>query len=212
MTVDLQEVRRRIEAETTRRGLPDGWRLLYSPAVTANDADVSFIGLNPGGKDRNWVDHPDLHAPAGTTAYTHERWGAHSAGDAPLQRQVKAVLDRLAVPAAEVLAGNLVPFRTRDWARLPDTSGAIMFGKALWRELLTSARPSTVVTMGEITFTAIHEVLNGGTVDRISYDWGAERARAARFDGGRIIGLPHLSRRKIMQRDRSQSALDQLFA
>lgn len=102
------------------------------------------------------------------------------------------MFERLDVQPIEVLAGNLVPFRTRDWARLPDTRNAISFGKVHWRELLTSARPSTVLTMGEITFTAIRDVLAGGPVDRISYDWGIEQTRAASFDGGRIIGHARL--------------------
>ena len=100
-----------------------GWRLLYSPARVLEGADVAFIGLNPGGSGADG-EHGEFAVDAGS-AYCTERWGSTAPGASVLQRQVRMVFRRLDVGPEDVLAGNLVPFRSRDWASLDDPNGAL---------------------------------------------------------------------------------------
>jgi hypothetical protein len=41
--------------------------------------------------------------------------------------------------------------------------------------------------------------------------WGNVKAFAADFPGGRIVGLPHLSRYSVIGRQKSETALKSLF-
>jgi hypothetical protein len=201
-----------IESEYVRGGYRDGWRLLASPMETMAGAEVAFVGLNPGGQARDGLEHPQLCMPPGQSGYVHERWKGRPPGEAPLQLQVRAVCERLDVDPVEVLAGNLVPFRSRDWVSLANPREAMVFGQRLWKVLLDSARPRIIVTMGGTTFTAVADLVGARQVARIPFGWGTERAYRAEFDHGRLIGLPHLSRRPIMQRPQSQPGLAILFA
>jgi hypothetical protein len=125
-------------------GRPLGWRLLYSPRSVLEGARVAFIGLNPGGSTVD-PEHGVFSSERGS-AYRRdiENWGTSS----QLQDQVLELFRRLNVSPEEVLAGNLVPFRSPSEATLEDAPGAIAFGRTLWAEILKTARPSIVVSMG----------------------------------------------------------------
>lgn len=183
------------------------WRLLYSPRRVLSGARVAFIGLNPGG---SFVDpaHGKFSCEAGS-AYRKEveNWGPSSA----LQDQVTALFERLGVAPEDVLAGNLVPFRSPSEKSLAGASDAIAFGRNLWDEILGKVRPELVVTMGG---TANHEVstlLSVRQIEAYATGWGSQTASRGTFPGGTWIGLPHLSRFTIMKRSGSQSALNVLF-
>lgn len=183
------------------------WRLLYSPRRVLAGARVAFIGLNPGGR---LVDpaHGKFSCEAGS-AYRKEieNWGPSSA----LQDQVMALFERLGVAPEDVLAGNLVPFRSPSEKSLAGASDAIAFGRNLWNEILGKVSPEIVVTMGG---TANHEVstlLGVSQVEAYATGWGSQTASRGTFPGGTWIGLPHLSRFTIMKRGASQSALNLLF-
>jgi len=74
-----------IERAYRNSGNTMGWRLLGSPEVTLDGARIAFIGLNPGGSA---VDaKQSVYAmPLGQSAYVHESWAGHAAGESPLQR------------------------------------------------------------------------------------------------------------------------------
>lgn len=106
-------------------GRPLGWRLLYSPRRVLEGARVAFIGLNPGGSTID-PEHGVFSCERGS-AYRREveNWGASS----QLQDQVLELFRRLNVSPEDVLAGNLVPFRSPSEAALKDAPGAIAFGR-----------------------------------------------------------------------------------
>lgn len=118
---------------------------------------------------------------------------------------------RLNVSPEEVLAGNLVPFRSPSEATLEDAPGAIAFGKTLWAEILTTARPSVVVSMGVTANREVARLLGVKDVKSYPVGWGNYTASRGRFSDGAWIGLPHLSRFAIMKRTPSQAALAELF-
>lgn len=109
----------RVAEEYRRLGYDQGWRLLYSPENVLQDARVAFIGLNPGGLGAGPEAHATLATPTGTSTYRDEEWKPpREPGEEKLQRQVLEVFRRLDVRPERVLAGNLVPFRSKDWERL----------------------------------------------------------------------------------------------
>ena len=207
-------LRRRIEDEYNRLGHSQGWRLLYSPIDVLAGAPAAFLGLNPGGLLSGSVGHGELATPRGTSAYRDEVWKPpRRAGEEKLQQQALAVFDRLGVEPTEVLAGNLVPFRSQDLDRLDHRGAAFAFGEQIWRDIFDHAGvPPIVVTMGKPVFTRVARLLDAGAIEEVPYDWGREVAGRARFPGGLLIGLPHLSRRPIMLHEARQRSLNQLFA
>lgn len=198
------------EYQARLRRYPDQaleWRLLYSPRRVLAGARVAFLGLNPGGR---FVDpaHGKFSCESGS-AYRRqvENWGPSSA----LQDQVIALFDRLKVEPEDVLAGNLVPFRSPSEKSLAGASGAIAFGRNLWNEILRKVSPTVVVTMGSTANREVSRLLGARQAQTYAIGWGNYTASRGTFPGGTWIGLPHLSRFTIMKRSASQSGLDALF-
>lgn len=206
---DRAELVERIERAYNASGNHLGWRLLASPAYVLERADVAFLGLNPGGRIRS-PNHAEFAMSSGS-AYVNEQWADHPAGCSPLQRQVRALFKGLAVEPESVLAGNLVPFRSPDWASLENKKEAIEFGSELWRELLAHARPKLVIGMGREVTKALSALLDTWNEERVPVGWGATTGIRADFPSGTLIGLPHLSRFGIMLRPESQQGLRKLF-
>ena len=204
----MRDLRQRIEREYEAGRYGAGWRFLYGPASTLHGADVAFIGLNPGGSERDPY-RAEFSCEAGS-AYVRESWAGHPPGEAPLQWQVRTLFDGLGEVPASVLAGNLVPFRSRDWDSLPSSERATAFGLELWRDVLRSAEPSLIVTMGGTSFDLLAR-LYGIAPRSVPTGWGRVSARWGEADGCRIVGLPHLSRFRIVTRPQSEVALRSLF-
>jgi len=121
------------------------------------------------------------------------------------------LFNRLDVAPDVVLAGNLVPFRSPDWASIADQKGSLDFGKALWGGILRKARPSVVITMGGITTKAVAALLDVQNMVRYPVGWGNISAQRSTFKSGTLIGLPHLSRFGVMNRSASAAHLEVLF-
>jgi len=202
------ELRDRIEAKYQERGDALGWRLLYSPSHVLDGASVAFIGLNPGGNFRP-ADHAEFAMAAGS-AYTTENWGGPP-GEAKLQRQVRILFQRLDVRPEDVLAGNLVPFRTPSWDAMRRRRDALAFGKSLWTDILRHAQPRLVIAMGGVTIETLTEVLNVRNLENIPVGWGNVTGKRGHHDGGPFVGLPHLSRFAIVGRPESEPSLQRLL-
>jgi uracil DNA glycosylase superfamily protein len=206
----IGELKRRIEKAYSNSGNTMGWRFLYSPEITLDEARVVFIGLNPGGSFEDKM-HGNFAMEKGS-AYVGESWAGHPPGESRLQKQVLALFARLDERPAEVLAGNLVPFRSPNWASLRNPTEALRFGSRLWSVALERAGPTVVITMGSVTTEAIAKVLQIEKLHKVHVGWGNVMARKGYFDKGMFIGLPHLSRYAIMTREKSTPYLDKLFA
>lgn len=199
-----------IEAAYHRSGNDLGWRLLYSPASVLDGAQVAFIGLNPGGSVHP-IDHSEFSMASGS-AYLVEKWGnGNEPGQSPLQKQVRALFYRLEVEPDQVLAGNLVPFRSPNWDRLKNRHYALQFGESLWNQIFQRARPKLVVCLGGETFSALSRILSVSNAQSIPVGWGNVSGTRAIFKGGLLVGLPHLSRFGIVTRVQSAAPLRELF-
>ncbi|WP_127902574.1 hypothetical protein [Solirhodobacter olei] len=208
---DPHSLREEIEVAYKASGNTLGWRLLYSPASVLSHANVAFIGLNPGG-DQIQPEHPDISTQVGS-AYEDEAWGGYPPGESPLQRQVQALFGRLRIRPDQVLAGNLVPFRSPTWKSLVGRDDALAFGSNLWTEILAAARPSLVISMGNETTFALARLLDVKHPARREVGWGRVTAtRGVSADAATmLIGLPHLSRFRIITRPESARRLSGIF-
>ena len=180
-----------------------------SPEKTLDGADVAFLGLNPGGRFAQG-DHPDF-APIEGSTYVTESWGGAAPGESPLQRQVRGLFRKLDVAPVDVLAGNLVPFRSRDWSQLKSKTTALDFGHSLWTRILARARPHLIIGMGGLVTEALVRMFGLGVACRVSLGWGRVTGRWWKSEELEVVGLPHLSRFSIINRPQSQSGLAQLF-
>jgi hypothetical protein len=108
---------------------------------------------------------------------------------------VQMLFDVARVTPDEVLCGYLVPFRTTNAREI--SANALDFGIDLWRTLLGSRRPQLTFAMGRQVFDALCTLFDSTREGMISSGWGQTWIRQASYDGGRLIGLPHLSRYKI---------------
>ncbi len=188
-------LRERIERRYREGGYGLDWRLLYSPAVVLEGASVAFVGLNPGGSKKP-NDHAEF-AMASGSAFVEERWKGRPPGAAPLQRQVLSLFEMLGERPEDVLAGNLVPFYTPSrWTDLPDDEkkkAAVAFGQELWRDMIRQARPSLVIAHGKLPFEALRKTLGGTAPREYDLEWAGAPGRRCTWQGGALVGLPHLS-------------------
>ena len=192
-----REVWDQIDSACVRQGHGLGWRLLTCPWANFQRAEVALMTLNPGGSS---YEPPSLSVEAGS-AYVIEGWLGRDPGSSPLQRQVQRLCAIIGVDPAEVLSGYLVPFRSPTWAKLDRSRHALEFGVTLWRDLFRDWRPHLTFTISEVAFQAMHQILKAGPVSHVPSGWGKVSIRTADYDGGRLVGLPHLSRFQLFGGD-----------
>lgn len=181
-----------------------GWRFLYSPANVLDGAHVALIGQNPGGSHVD-PEHGVFAMDKGS-AYRDETWPSTN----HLQPEVLALFRRLNVAPEKVLAGNLVPFRSPNWNEPSERKHAVAFGRSLWKQVLDRAKPSIIVTMGAKANGEVARLIDARYVEERPTGWGHYKARRGRYTGDISIGLPHLSRYKIMTRPACRPYMDAL--
>ena len=201
------ELRADIEKSYRDCGCNLGWRLLASPVDVLDGAEVAMIDLYPGGNVEP-ADHPRL-APNAGSAYVSEVWeDAKGPGQASLQKQVRALFEKLDVEPEKVLAGHLIPFRSPDKASEKE---GVALGKEIWEKILRRAKPKLVIVMGTKVIKPIRGILRAGQIDPIHVNWGSITVKKAFYPNGRLVVLPHLSRFGVITREQSQSALKEAF-
>jgi len=186
-----------------------GWRLLYSPRSTLEGADIAFVGLNPGGDRDESVDRR-FAVPTGS-AFFDESWKGSPPGQSRLQKQVRSLFSKLGVRPNDVLAGNLVPFRSPTWKAPVNKRAASDYGQRLWRQILLRAKPRLVIGMGREATRRLGRVLETELEQRVLVGWGNVAGTRAVFENGILVGLPHLSRFPIIGRTGSAAGLRRLF-
>ena len=122
-----------------------------------------------------------------------------------------ALFRRLRVQPEDVLAGNLVPFRSPSELELRDKDRSIAFGIKIWSQILATVKPPIVISLGNSTNEIVSRLLRARQIRKLEVGWGSITASRGEFNGGLWIGLPHLSRFAIMTRKESAKALDTLF-
>lgn len=196
--MQIDELNKKIKEEYEKQGYTLGGGLLYSPKETLLKSHTVFLGVNPGGREPS----PTITFSCEEgSAYTTQEWEAGTGvGNAPLQIQVQTLFKILNVDANQVLSGNLIPFKT------PSEKGlgrdAVEFGKKIWGKILTQ-KNYRIVLMGRLCETAITNALNAQFVDKCPTGWGQTEARFYKYSSGEICALPHLSRYRIFNRNKT---------
>lgn len=204
-----RELEARIREEYRRRGDRLGWRLLASPEACLDKAKVVFLGMNPGGS-RPRPDHAEFAMPRGS-AYETESWKDAPPGCSKLQKEVRALFGLLKERPEDVLAGNLVPFRSPNWKSLQDRQGALNFGISIWKEILARAQPQIIIAMGTEARSAVKALVGADRTRSIPLNWGAVHGECGPCRFGWFVGLPHLSRFPVASREESRPAIRQLL-
>ncbi|MBX3570073.1 MAG: hypothetical protein KF914_18565 [Rhizobiaceae bacterium] len=210
--LEKDAVAKLIEAEYRNRGDRRGWRLLYCPWDLTANAKAAFIGLNPGG-DEGKADHGEIDTAG--SAYKIEDWSTSRRkflpDQSPLQLQVRRLFTGLGLESEEVLAGNLVPFRSPDWKSLNQRPAAIRFGMDLWERILSTATPEIIVVIGKQTWEAFLSRGHVRDAKAHSVNWKNYVVRRGLIKNTKIVGLPHLSRFPIIGRTANDEAIDWAF-
>ena len=201
VTTSAREVEGAIADAYRRLGYSLGWTFLSCPEDRLGSARVGLIGLNPAGEELG--EYGEVwHVPEGND-YEVGVWRA-AAGDAPLQRQVQALCRAVDTPIAELLSGQLVPFRSPSWSRLAHAQEALELSRRLWRWVLDNSALRLCFTLGHVAGEEIARLSGARLIDVQPVEWGRQQLRV--YDGGdgpRIVSLPHLSRFQLFSGDRA---------
>lgn len=186
-----------------------GWRFLYGPVDTLFSSTVALLGLNPGGREIP-AEHGEFSSEAGS-AYLLESWGGLPPGEAKLQKQVLSLFDHLEVDPDSALTGNIVPFRSPSWGELRERTEALEFGKKLWSRVFQNTRPKLIICIGTQVFSEISSIFPSKPREEFPAGWGNYQIRKTEAGETSIIGLSHLSRFAIVDRQASRAGLESAF-
>lgn len=209
--------REEIEAEYQRRArlYPDaawGWSFMYTPAAAVPSAKAFLIGLNPGGDTAGDANEWDYDGPGKVNAYVDEAWTYRGtkrrAGTHPLQRQVAALFEALALEPSEVFAANLVPFRSPAWASLPDAAGALEFMRPYWRALIGSSQARIFCSLGKVAGTEVARMIDARYCSCHCIGHGRQAIDVYRDSDRRVVlSMPHLSRFQLFSLEQDNAGL-----
>lgn len=200
-----------------------GWRFLYSSRDTLKPSTrIVFIGLNPGGKK---LEKTRASCEEGN-AYHFETW--KPPGHNSLQEQVcmlyegiaKAIRSKSPINLMdESLAANFIPFRSANYKKLVSKPGCMELSREIWASILEHVQPKLVITMGrEVTQEIAALIGKDATLTapikgktgwgKITYDlrWATCGKRRTL-----IIGLPHLSRFRIIGRSAGETPMQPMW-
>ena len=190
-------------------GYTDGWRFLYSSRKTLAPATTTvLLGLNPGGTGESVTEDQRIkYSCESGSAYTSEIWaGVSPAGTSPLQRQIGLLCEAIEVDIEQVLAGNLVPFRSKNWAKLREKKASLRFGINLWSLVLETVQPDRVFAFGTTQRKLFASALGiSSSLETASVNWGNQKAYLGRSGSTTLAVLPHFSRYKLFGRKHGKS-------
>lgn len=182
--------------------------ILYSSHETLKPGKIYLIGLNPGGSadGPNLRDNISKMPVRSDNAYIDECWPADNRkpGAAPLQQRIGWLLRVLGVDTRDVFATNLIFTQSRD-----DKGVTRAQAEKCWpihEAMLEIVRPSLIVAFGNGGFSPygfIHSRFRGEQeFQRAGHgNWNLKRFQTTISDRETtVIGLPHLSRYKPMDK------------
>ena len=135
-------------------GKPNLFLLYSTPETFEPPSEIMWLGKNPGGRvevaDRHRYDAPFAEHP-GWSAYLDDKWDDFERGQHPMQRAVRKAAILFAAgdrSGGDALlraspSGNLSPFRSESWSKLPSKLRNVDAGVRLIR----LARPRILVLL-----------------------------------------------------------------
>jgi len=118
------------------------------------------------------------------------------------------------------LLAYYIPFRSPDFARLPNKTASRRFARQLWKGILDRINPRLIICINNETFADLVGILEDiagirPEVVRSGVGWGNISSELAMFNGGRgrtsLLRFPHLSRFRIFDRAESRPHTDGLL-
>jgi hypothetical protein len=176
--------------------------ILYSSCETLKPGKYYFLGLNPGGseKDTQTIGQSlvDLELGRSTSnAYLDQDWSGfrkYCVGGHPLQKNYQYLFEKLQEELDSVCASNLIFTRSIS----EKGAGGSERAELCWpvhEAILGIVRPAAIITFGRQPFNFIREKLSGtppedSPTGHGTWTWQYSILRT----GEKLIGLPHLSR------------------
>ncbi|GAA5219241.1 hypothetical protein ACFSJ3_18550 [Corallincola platygyrae] len=205
-----------------------GWQFLTSPKNTFHPkVDIGFFTLLPL-TEYHCEQTYSASAEQGSIFAT-EQWGNHAVGRAPLQKQVQAMFrqfSRLFYCSGDALlqrslTAHLIPFRAESIEKLQAADDSKQFAQDLWQKLLPELEAKLVICIDDYSSQVLYQLLTNGQIkqakpDTIKLNWGNVSAKVYRLPEGSpsraLIRLPQLARFTVFDREKSQSAINELIA
>ena len=184
--------------------------ILYSSHETLKPGDVYLLGFNPGGSDGYPIDQSINQLLTNTTnAYLDDSWKSQNRvwakGEAPLQKRIRWVLERIKLKPKNVCASNLIFFQSR---KASDISFSL--AKQCWpvhEAILSIVKPKLIIAFGNSSkspYGYLHSIL-GGKEESFPSGHGNWQVKGFNSQIDRrdvyVAGLPHLSRYSPIGKD-----------
>lgn len=191
-----------------------GWRFLYTPVRTLSvDTNMLLVGIDPGGT--TWQENKASVEEG--NAYHCEYWERGHSHD-QLQVQVQQLFRILAAKLDhhsaydlmdQTMTSNMFPIRTGGWSKLRkrEREKAIEFSRKLWSHMFDRISPKAIVCLGKDPYQCFRRVLtNKGFKEaerskEYRVGWHNDTYSQCGYERGDkkilMVGLPHLTRRKI---------------
>ncbi|MGF1733713.1 hypothetical protein [Photobacterium kasasachensis] len=190
--------------ETLKYLLDSDGEVIYSSHETLKKGDIYLMGLNPGGSGFISInDHIDKMLTRDENSYIDEAWQngqkSYSAGDAPLQKRIRWLIENLGYDTRDVCATNLIFKTTKSADELCFGLAGICWG--FHEYILDIVKPKLILTFGNSETSAspyfFLKSLFSGEETRIKAGHGDWVCKGFKTQiSGRdtfIVGLPHLS-------------------
>ena len=182
-------------------GFAKGFKFVYGPWATLEQAEVAFLSLNPG----------RARDGAATRMISDERGNSYqverSTGRSPIRHQFLRLADLLGIRPCDILTGVVAPFRSDRWEDLTDRQRreALNLGRRFWEVPLNRPELRLIVACSKEAAQLVVEVTKASFVDKQPAGWGSYSIR--RYCGQpdkKVVHLPHLSRFKLLGREPSE--------
>lgn len=178
--------------------------ILYSSHETLRPGDAYVLGYNPGGSAGSPIQMSiDELLTKTTNAYLDEKWEHKNRvwpeGEAPLQKNMKWIVESLGLCLREVCTSNLIFFQS---PKASDINSEL--ADQCWpvhRAIIAIIKPKIIIAFGNNAVDSPYAYLHarfGGTEESIPSGHGDWKVKGFKsyIDGHPLYmaGLPHLSR------------------
>ena len=184
--------------------------VLYSNADSLQPSLVYLLGHNPGGSPEDQTDatiRASLESLPKKTInnYLDEKWTtashrSYAKGEAPLQKRVVWILQKLGFDPRVVPCSNLIFVRSIDVSGIPFAEMADLCWK-VHEKILDVVKPKIILAFGnskDTPYTYLHEIFSNPKENEFPSGHGNWMCRSFKTNDVTVIGLPHLSRYKII--------------